>query len=49
MYGSASLEVNIEGELLVVFIDPLTSEAFLGLDMLTTCIVDLGINNKWCS
>ena len=44
MYGSASLELNNEVEefqLFVVVIDLLTSEAILGLDMLTTCIVDL--------
>ena len=38
------MELNIEGdsfELSLVVIDPLTSEAILGLDVLTQCTVDL--------
>lgn len=44
VFGSASVVVSVGGEkfeLFVVVIDPLTSEAILGLDMLTTCTVDL--------
>ena len=44
VFGSAVVKLNIEGEnldLSVVVIDPLTSEAILGLDVLTQCTVDL--------
>ena len=44
VFGSAVVKLNIEGEsfeLSVVVIDPLTSEAILGLDVLNQCIVDL--------
>ena len=42
--GSAPIVLSVEGnkfELSEEVIDPLTSEAILGLDMLTTCTVDL--------
>ena len=44
VFGSAVVKLSIEGEsfeLSVVVIDPLTSEAILGLDVLTRCTVDL--------
>ena len=44
VFGSAEVRLNIEGEsfeLSVVVIDPLTSEAITGLDVLTQCTVDL--------
>ena len=44
VFGSFQIVLSVEGkkfELFVVVIDPLTSEAILGLDMLTTCTVDL--------
>ena len=44
VFGSAEVRLNIEGEsfeLSVVVFDPLTSEAILGLDVLTQCTVDL--------
>ena len=44
VFGSAVVKLNIEGEnldLSVVVIDPLTSEAIFGLDVLTQCTVDL--------
>ena len=44
VFGSAEVRLNIEGEsfeLSVIVIDPLTSEAILGLDVLTQCTVDL--------
>ena len=44
VFGSAIITLNLEGEIFdlsVVVIDPLTSEAILGLDVLTQCTVDL--------
>ena len=44
VFGSAVVKLSIGGEsfeLSVVVIDPLTSEAILGLDVLTQCTVDL--------
>ena len=44
VFGSATVAVNIHGEILqvaVVVIDPLTTEAILGLDILSQCTVDL--------
>ena len=44
MFGSAEVDVDIQGEkfqLWVVVIDPLTTEAILGLDVLSHCTVDL--------
>ena len=44
VFRSVVVSLNIEGkkfELSVVVIDPLTSEAILGLDVLTRCTVDL--------
>ena len=44
VFGSTEVRLSIEGEsfeLSVVVIDPLTSEAILGLDVLTQCTVDL--------
>ena len=44
IFGSAEVRLNIEGEsfeMSVVVIDPLTSEAILGLDVLTQYTVDL--------
>ena len=44
VFRSATVTLSIEGEkyeLSVVVIDPLTSEAILGLDVLTHCTVDL--------
>ena len=43
-FESAMVTLSIEGEkfeLSVVVIDPLTSEAILGLDVFTHCTVDL--------
>ena len=44
VFGSATVAVNIHGEILqvaVVVIDPLTTEAILGLGILSQCTVDL--------
>ena len=44
VFGSATVAINIHGEILqiaVVVIDPLTTEAILGLDVLSQCTVDL--------
>ena len=44
VFGSADMTLNLEGEkfdLCVVVIYPLTSEAILGLDILSKCTVDL--------
>ena len=44
VFGSATVTVDVQGEelqLAVVVIDPLTTEAILGLDVLTQCTVDL--------
>ena len=44
VFGSAAVALSIGGEsieLSVVVIDPLTSEAILGLDVLNQCTVDL--------
>ena len=44
VFGSATVTVNIQGEIFqvaVVVVDPLTTEAILGLDVLSQCTVDL--------
>ena len=44
VFGSALITLNLEGEIFelsVVVIDPLTSEAILGLDVLAQCTVNL--------
>ena len=44
VFGSALITLNLEGEIFelsVVVIDPLTSEAILGLDVLAQCSVKL--------
>ena len=44
VYGWGSIEIDVQGEKFshsVVIVDPLTTEAILGLDILKHCVVDL--------